>query len=80
MIKNKMLCGRLKENKIDDVDGLMDLQTQAVYLDDPFLLDEIGKAGLNWTYKNDYEEKTYCDKYFEIFLRKIDFMKGYRKI
>ena len=43
-IKNNRICVALKENKIDDVDGLMDLQTQAVYLDDPFLLDEIGKS------------------------------------
>ena len=37
-------------------------------------VEEIEKAGLNWTYKNDYEEKTYCDKYLinKFFCRKID--------
>lgn len=37
-------------------------------------VEEIEKAGLNWTYKNDYEEKTYCDKYLisKFFCREID--------
>ena len=37
-------------------------------------VEEIEKVGLNWTYKNDYEEKTYCDKYLisKFFCREID--------
>lgn len=37
-------------------------------------VDAIEKAGLNWTYKSDYEEKTYCDKYMlgKFFCREID--------
>lgn len=42
-IKNNTIRISIKENKIDNVDGLMDLQTQAIYLDDPFVLDEVGK-------------------------------------
>ena len=40
-IKNNTIRISIKENKIDNVDGLMDLQTQAIYLDDPFVLDEL---------------------------------------
>ena len=37
-------------------------------------IDEIEKAGLLWTYKNEYEEKTYCDKKLlnKFFCRKIE--------
>lgn len=37
-------------------------------------VDAIEKVGLNWTYKSDYEEKTYCDKYMlgKFFCRKIE--------
>lgn len=42
MIKKQTLQVAFDGNKIVDAKNLMDLQTQAVYLDDPFILDELG--------------------------------------
>lgn len=41
-IQNHTTHVSIRQNKVDGVDGLIDLQTQAVYLDDPFILDEMG--------------------------------------
>ena len=40
-IKNKTLQMNIKNNKITQAKNLLELQTQAIYLDDPFVLDEL---------------------------------------
>lgn len=40
-IKNKTLQMYIKNNKITQAKNLLELQTQAIYLDDPFVLDEL---------------------------------------
>ena len=40
-IKNKTLQMHIKNNKITQAKNLLELQTQAIYLDDPFVLDEL---------------------------------------
>lgn len=40
-IKNKTLQMYIKNNKITQTKNLLELQTQAIYLDDPFVLDEL---------------------------------------
>ena len=40
-IKNKTLQMHIENNKITYAKNLLDLQTQAIYLDDPFVLDEL---------------------------------------
>lgn len=40
-IKNKTLRMHIENNKITQAKNLLELQTQAIYLDDPFVLDEL---------------------------------------
>lgn len=40
-IKNKTLQMHIENNKITQAKNLLELQTQAIYLDDPFVLDEL---------------------------------------
>lgn len=41
-IKDKTAKIKFLNNKVDFIDNLLDLKTQVIYLDDPFILDDIG--------------------------------------
>lgn len=44
-IKNNITYIHVSDNTIDSVDNVYGLKTEVVYIDDPFVLDEVGKQG-----------------------------------
>ena len=44
LIKDQSVTVKVKNNMVIESDGLIELQTEAVYLDDPFVLDEITRG------------------------------------
>lgn len=53
-IKNNLIEITIKDNKIVDLENLISLKTQAVYLDDPFILDELSNIMIKLSKKSNY--------------------------
>ncbi len=61
-IKNEIMQVFIKEDEVIDVKNRIDLQTEAVYLDDPLVLDELGKYITPVTYADYADHRMHLKK------------------